>query len=320
MDLGKEWSHFFPLATWLSCTKHVEDDVTCKLKDLRIGELERKDFLLDIFGSDTRREVGLIDTSSPQEFDVILDSLYPVWTKREMDARSLSKEASTKFYPYFLTNVATDMIWYATKPLWSTRRERRKSSNRREALQTDRTICQYENLLLWLGGSTAKERQRKVSLFRSLSTKVSAQRTSYSVNSSSTTTACAFSNSAVQDKEESDADYLDNPVASTSEVAVQGRLYSASSSSTTTSHALQVSAVQDEVESDNDYLDNPVFSTSKFAIQGRSYSVSSSCTCTTTAHALPLLEVQDQEQGIETALRILFYRLLSPRSQPILPR
>lgn len=74
----------------------------------------------------------------------------------------------------------------------------------------------------------------------------------------------------MQDKEESDADYLDNPVASTSEVAVQGRLYSASSSSTTTSHALQVSAVQDEVESDNDYLDNPVFSTSKFAIQGRS--------------------------------------------------
>ena len=43
---------FFPLATWLSCKKHVEDDVPQKLDDLRVGALDKKEFLLDIFGSD----------------------------------------------------------------------------------------------------------------------------------------------------------------------------------------------------------------------------------------------------------------------------
>ena len=93
----------------LSCKKHVEDDVTRKLDDLRVGALDKKEFLLDIFGSDARKEMGLIDASSSQEFDAHLESLYPVWVKREMEARGLSKEATTEFYPYFLTNVATDM-------------------------------------------------------------------------------------------------------------------------------------------------------------------------------------------------------------------
>ena len=107
--LRKGMRSFFPLATWLSCKKHVEDDVTRKLDDLRVGALDKKEFLLDIFGSDARKEMGLIDASSSQEFDAHLESLYPVWVKREMEARGLSKEATTEFYPYFLTNVATDM-------------------------------------------------------------------------------------------------------------------------------------------------------------------------------------------------------------------
>ncbi|XP_044172029.1 uncharacterized protein LOC114969154 isoform X1 [Acropora millepora] len=53
--------------------------------------------------------MGLIDASSFQEFDAHLESFYPVWVKREVEARGLSKEATTEFYPYFLTNVATDM-------------------------------------------------------------------------------------------------------------------------------------------------------------------------------------------------------------------
>ena len=107
--LRKGMKSFFPLATWLSSKKHVEDDVTRKLDDLRVGDLGKKEFLLDIFGSDARKEMGLIDASSSQEFDARLESLYPVWVKREMEARGLSKEATTEFYPYFLTNVATDM-------------------------------------------------------------------------------------------------------------------------------------------------------------------------------------------------------------------
>ena len=95
----------FPIATWLSCKKHVEDYVTRKLLELRIGESERKEFLLDIFGRDAREETGLIDACSCEEFDVCLESLYPVWIKREMEARGLSKEGTTEFYSCFLTNV-----------------------------------------------------------------------------------------------------------------------------------------------------------------------------------------------------------------------
>ena len=87
----------------------MEDDMTRKLVDLRIGELERKEFLLDIFGSDVRKEMGLVDSSSPEEFDFRLNSLYPVLVQREMDSRSVSREATMAFYSYFLTYIATDM-------------------------------------------------------------------------------------------------------------------------------------------------------------------------------------------------------------------
>ena len=107
--LKKGMKYFFLLATWLSCKKHVEDDVIRKLKDLLIGELKRKKFLLDIFGSDARKEVGLMDAFTATEFDIMLDSLYPVWKKREINARVLLKEESTEFYPYFLMNASLDM-------------------------------------------------------------------------------------------------------------------------------------------------------------------------------------------------------------------
>lgn len=101
--LRKGMRSFFPLATWLSWKKHLEDDVTGKLDDLRVGDLDKKEFLLDMFRSDARKEMGLIDASSSQE------SLYHVWMNRKMEAWGLSKEAKTEFNPYFLTNVATDM-------------------------------------------------------------------------------------------------------------------------------------------------------------------------------------------------------------------
>jgi len=50
--LRKGMKSFFPLATWLTCKNHVEDDVTQKLNDLHVGDLDKKEFLLDIFGSD----------------------------------------------------------------------------------------------------------------------------------------------------------------------------------------------------------------------------------------------------------------------------
>jgi len=42
--LRKGKKSFFPLATWLSCKKHVEDDVTRKLNDLHVGDLDKKEF------------------------------------------------------------------------------------------------------------------------------------------------------------------------------------------------------------------------------------------------------------------------------------
>ena len=56
-----------------------------------------------MFRSDARKEMGLIDASSSQE------SLYHVWMNWKMEAWGLFKEAKTEFYPYFLTNVATDV-------------------------------------------------------------------------------------------------------------------------------------------------------------------------------------------------------------------
>ena len=84
---------------------------------MRIGESKRKEFLLDIFGSDVREQTGLIDACSSEAFDVYLELLYPVWIKREREARGLSKEATTEFYSYFLTNVASDMKMTMIKPV-----------------------------------------------------------------------------------------------------------------------------------------------------------------------------------------------------------
>ena len=38
----------------------------------------------DIFGSEAKKELGLVDAVSRDEFDALLESLYPAWTKREL--------------------------------------------------------------------------------------------------------------------------------------------------------------------------------------------------------------------------------------------
>ena len=56
-----------------------------------------------------KKELGLVDAVSRDEFDAVLESLYPVWTKRELEARQLTSEESTEFYSYFVNYVAEDM-------------------------------------------------------------------------------------------------------------------------------------------------------------------------------------------------------------------
>ena len=63
----------------------------------------------DIFGSEAKKELGLVDAVSRDEFDAVLESLYPVWITRELEARQLTSEESTEFYRYFVNYVAEDM-------------------------------------------------------------------------------------------------------------------------------------------------------------------------------------------------------------------
>ena len=46
------FSPFFPLVTWLSCFKHVEDDIERKLNSLAIKDPLQREFLDDIFGNE----------------------------------------------------------------------------------------------------------------------------------------------------------------------------------------------------------------------------------------------------------------------------
>ena len=107
--MRKGFSSFFPIATQLSCKGHLEQDIRRKMRDLGIGLFHEQLFLEDIFASEAKKELGLIDAASRDEFDSMLESLYPVWTRRELEARQLSSEDSTLFHSYFLHHVAEDM-------------------------------------------------------------------------------------------------------------------------------------------------------------------------------------------------------------------
>ena len=107
--LRKGFSSSFPIATMVYCKGHVEQDIRRKLRDLGVDQACERIFIDDIFGSEARKELGLIDSSCATDFDARLESFYPVWTKREMDARQLSSVDQAEFYWYFLSYVAQDM-------------------------------------------------------------------------------------------------------------------------------------------------------------------------------------------------------------------
>ena len=107
--LRKGFSSCFPIATQLCCKGHLEQDIRRTMRDLGIGQFHEKFFLEDVFGSEAKKELGLVDAVSRDEFDAVLESLYPVWTKRELEARQLTSEESTEFYSYFVNYVAEDM-------------------------------------------------------------------------------------------------------------------------------------------------------------------------------------------------------------------
>ena len=95
-----------PIATVIVCKKHAEDDVDRKLTSLGITGSSRDEFMADIFGRERTKEVGLIDSKSPEDLDTKLFALEKVWNEREMECRSTS---NPEFLDYFKSYVMKDM-------------------------------------------------------------------------------------------------------------------------------------------------------------------------------------------------------------------
>ena len=107
----KGMSPYLPIATWLACKRHVEEDCKRKLRSLGISAEYCTAFLQDIFGSDVNHEKGLIDSDGCMDFDAKLESLENVWNSREKRSRGavLSNSSEAEFHKYFVANVAEDM-------------------------------------------------------------------------------------------------------------------------------------------------------------------------------------------------------------------
>lgn len=92
-----------PIAQFLACTKHVQDNIKRKMSSLFIPEGQQAEFLMDIFGD--RSNKGLIDSDSAEDFDARLLSLRSSWDRKEMKA---SRKESPQFHSYFVANIASD--------------------------------------------------------------------------------------------------------------------------------------------------------------------------------------------------------------------
>lgn len=62
--IKKGLSSYFPNAVFVAYKKHFEDDLKHKLSELGMDEKPRKEFLVDIFGSEATQQRGLLDTTS----------------------------------------------------------------------------------------------------------------------------------------------------------------------------------------------------------------------------------------------------------------
>lgn len=97
-------SRELPIAQFLVCTKHVQDNIKRKMSSLFIPEKVQTEYLNDIFGD--RSNKGLIDSDSASDFDARLMSLRSPWDEKEV--KHCGKE-TPQFYSYFLANISMDM-------------------------------------------------------------------------------------------------------------------------------------------------------------------------------------------------------------------
>lgn len=92
-----------PIARFLACKKHVEDNIKRKMTSLFLPDKIKAEFLLDIFGD--RSTKGLIDSDDNGDFDARLLYLEKSWDEREI---ATGKEKPL-FSSYFVANIAEDM-------------------------------------------------------------------------------------------------------------------------------------------------------------------------------------------------------------------
>ena len=105
-----------PIAHFLSCTKHVHDNIMRKMAVINITGEAKSQILADIFGDRRSKEKGLIDCESSDEFDAKLLSLKEQWDEAEKESSHCEQPL---FYSYFLQHIASDM---KAKMLLSVRR------------------------------------------------------------------------------------------------------------------------------------------------------------------------------------------------------
>ena len=85
----------FPEATFLPCTKHVEDDISRKMKEMNIPKSVADKYIQDIFGSVKLKKKGLIDAKDASVFGRQLEKVSEQW--------------DDDFKDYFVKNIKCDM-------------------------------------------------------------------------------------------------------------------------------------------------------------------------------------------------------------------
>lgn len=99
-------SEQLPIVNFLSCKRHVEDNIKRKMALININDETKSDILADIFGKRRTKEKGLIDCESNEEFDAKLLSLMDKWNGAE---KKCTRCDEAKFHTYFLAHIASDM-------------------------------------------------------------------------------------------------------------------------------------------------------------------------------------------------------------------
>ena len=107
-DRDKAQSFFLkPLkgCTFLPCKKHVKDDITRKIADLGLTSI-KCELLQDVFGDEWKKERGIIDSETTEEFLAKVESVSSKWDKIEQDVTGKTPE----FSRYFQRNIQDDMM------------------------------------------------------------------------------------------------------------------------------------------------------------------------------------------------------------------